>query len=90
MYGAAMRKAANVPARTAKMAAVRDGRAAGVIRPATSGITTASRPLYFVAPARPAAAPASANVHTVDRSCARSDSSSVSTTKNVTGTSVSV
>ena len=71
------------------IAAPRDGCVAGVIAHASSGIITASAPLYFVAAASPAAAPASAKARAVDRSCARSDISSVSITKRVTGTSVS-
>jgi hypothetical protein len=53
------------------------------------GITIAIAPLYLVAAARPAATPAHANAEHVRFSLARSDRSSVSVTKKVSGTSVS-
>ena len=46
-------------------------------------------PLYFVAAASPAAAPAHPNARSVFRSWAASESRNVSVTKNVSGVSVS-
>ena len=66
----------------------REGRVAGVIQTATSGSISASPPVYFVAVASPAAAPASRKVIARGCSCARNAISSVSVTKNVVGTSV--
>src|SRR3954447_12227520 len=78
VYGAAARNATSVAPRIASEMTSREGRAAGVIQHAASGITTATAALYFVAPARPTTAPASANVPGVARSWARSDSTKAS------------
>ena len=87
--GAATMNPTIAPPTIASALIVRDGRAGTVIQHATSGITSASPPLYLVAAARPAATPAIANNHARLRSCAMSDSSSVSVTKKVSGASVS-
>ena len=87
--GRGEQEAAELAAIAASAAATRVGRVPGVIQTATSGISTARTPLYFVAPASPAAAPAQANAFALRASCARSDSRNVSITRNVAGTSVS-
>ena len=59
----------------------------GVITQASSGIRRAIAPLYFVAAASPAAAPAHANDPIVPRSCAARVSTSARVMKNVVGIS---
>ncbi len=62
MYGAATRNAAAAPPRTASEATSRDGLVPSVIQTAMSGTTRTRAPGYFVAAARPAAAPAQAKL----------------------------
>ena len=89
VYGAATRNAAAALPTTASDAMSREGLVPSVIQTAMSGTTIDSPPGYFVAAASPAAAPAQAKLAARSRSWAFSVRSSVSVTKNVTGTSVS-
>jgi hypothetical protein len=88
VYGAKNRNAPALAAIVAKIVFTRPAANGYVIQQAITGISKAMPPLYFVAAARPDAAPATAKLRSVPRSCAISDNRNVNATKNVSGVSV--